>query len=102
MDETDDPEALWRLKEPEAIDAVRRRFTLAEALSAPRGGAEHVLRAQAAAARGRGAARHRLRAGDGDSKFMACFKDECRKRGLPLLVLPPRSPQLNGIGRCLL
>ena len=25
------------------------------------------------------------------------FEDECRKRGLPLLVLPPRSPQLNGI-----
>ena len=33
MDETDDPEALRRLKELEAIDAIRQRFTLAEALS---------------------------------------------------------------------
>ncbi len=39
---------------------------------------------------------------DGGSEFMrhswrSGFEDECRKRGLPLLVLPPRSPQLNGI-----
>ena len=34
---------------------------------------------------------------DGGSEFMAGFEDECRERGLPLLVLPPRSPQLNGI-----
>lgn len=30
------------------------------------------------------------------------FESECEAPGLPLLVLPPRSPQLNGIGRCLL
>ena len=35
VDETDDPEALRRLMELEAIDAIRRWFTLAEALSAP-------------------------------------------------------------------
>ena len=34
VDETDDPEALRRLMELEAIDAIRRWFTLAEALSA--------------------------------------------------------------------
>ena len=34
VDGTDDPEALRRLKELEAIDAIRQRFTLAEALSA--------------------------------------------------------------------
>ena len=34
VDGTDDPEALRRLKELEAIDAIQRRFTLAEALSA--------------------------------------------------------------------
>ena len=28
---------------------------------------------------------------------MAEFEAECRALGLPLLVLPPRSPQLNGI-----
>ncbi len=34
---------------------------------------------------------------DGGSEFMAAFEEECRALGLPLLVLPPRSPQLNGI-----
>ena len=34
MDETDHPEALQRLKQLEAIDRMRERFTLAEALSA--------------------------------------------------------------------
>ena len=34
VDETDDPEALRRLKQLEAIDRMRERFTLAEALSA--------------------------------------------------------------------
>jgi len=167
VDETDDPEALRRLKELEAIDAIRQRFTLAEALSALGVGAEHVLRAQAAAARGErewpgsaqqpseeppraavddggreagaggsvgdavgGEGAHRAERGDGGvprrtppgrswarprsgstsapckwtggSEFMrhswrSGFDDECRKRGLPLLVLPPRSPQLNGI-----
>ena len=35
VDETDDPEALRRLKQLEAIDRMRERFTVAEALSAP-------------------------------------------------------------------
>ena len=35
VDETDHPEALRRLKQLEAIDRMRERFTLAEALSAP-------------------------------------------------------------------
>ena len=34
VDQTDDPEALRRLKQLEAIDRMRERFTLAEALSA--------------------------------------------------------------------
>ena len=34
---------------------------------------------------------------DGGSEFMADFESECEARGLPLMVLPPRSPQLNGI-----
>ena len=34
---------------------------------------------------------------DGGSEFMAEFEAECKALGLPLLVLPPRSPQLNGI-----
>ena len=34
---------------------------------------------------------------DGGSEFMAAFEEECKALGLPLLVLPPRSPQLNGI-----
>ena len=31
------------------------------------------------------------------SEFMAEFEADCKKRGLGLLVLPPRSPELNGI-----
>ena len=34
---------------------------------------------------------------DGGSESVAAFEEECRALGLPLLVLPPRSPQLNGI-----
>ena len=34
---------------------------------------------------------------DGGSEFMAEFEDGCKERGLELLVLPPRSPELNGI-----
>ena len=33
---------------------------------------------------------------DGGSEFKAEFKRECRKRGIALWVLPPRSPKLNG------
>jgi transposase InsO family protein len=33
---------------------------------------------------------------DGGSEFMAEFEDACRKRGIRLFVLPPRSPKLNG------
>ena len=28
---------------------------------------------------------------------MAEFEDACERRGLPLLVLPPRRPQYNGV-----
>ena len=34
---------------------------------------------------------------DGGSESVAAFEEECRALGLPLLALPPRSPQLNGI-----
>ena len=34
---------------------------------------------------------------DGGSEFRAEFEDECAERGLPLKVLPPRRPELNGI-----
>ena len=34
---------------------------------------------------------------DGGSEFMAEFETECKALGLPLLVLPPRSPQPDGI-----
>ena len=34
--------------------------------------------------------------GDGGSEFMAEFEAACQARGLPLFVLPPRSPKLNG------
>ena len=34
---------------------------------------------------------------DGGSEFMAEFEAECKALGLPLLVLPPRSPQPDGI-----
>jgi putative transposase len=33
---------------------------------------------------------------DGGSEFMAEFEAACQARGLPLFVLPPRSPKLNG------
>jgi putative transposase len=38
---------------------------------------------------------------DGGSEFMAEFETACRDRNLPLYVLPPRSPKLNGaVERC--
>ena len=182
VDETDGPEALRRLKQLEAIDRMRERFTLAEALSAlevgrstccerkrrlreegvkglvPRSSrpkshpgrqwtmadAKRVLdvrrempwagkarvalelaerrpeRAPSEATVGRilrwavqagrakpcsfcegrvAAKRLDIRAVqvDGGSEFMAEFEDGCKERGLELLVLPPRSPELNGI-----
>jgi transposase InsO family protein len=33
---------------------------------------------------------------DGGSEFMAEFETACQERGIPLFVLPPRSPKLNG------
>jgi len=33
---------------------------------------------------------------DGGSEFAAEFEQACQTRGLPLFVLPPRSPKLNG------
>ena len=33
---------------------------------------------------------------DGGSEFAALFEQACQQRGLRLLVLPPRSPRLNG------
>ena len=33
---------------------------------------------------------------DGGSEFMGEFEVACREHGLPLFVLPPRSPKLNG------
>src|SRR5579859_5799989 len=33
---------------------------------------------------------------DGGSEFAAEFERACQQRGLPLFVLPPRSPKLNG------
>ena len=33
---------------------------------------------------------------DGGSEFKADFEHECRKRGIDLFELPPRSPELNG------
>ena len=33
---------------------------------------------------------------DGGSEFQDAFEDECRRRGIKLFVLPPRSPKLNG------
>ncbi len=33
---------------------------------------------------------------DGGSEFKALFERECQKRGIPLFVLPPKSPKLNG------
>ena len=120
VDGTDDPEALRRLKELEAVDAIRQRLTLAEALSAlgvgrstcyEGSGSAHqpseepprvCSSAAAHAAKAfLGEAAKRLDIGavevDGGSEFMrhswrSGFEDEWRKRGLPLLVLPPRSP----------
>jgi transposase InsO family protein len=38
---------------------------------------------------------------DGGSEFMAEFEDACKDRQIPLYVLPPRSPKLNGaVERC--
>ena len=34
---------------------------------------------------------------DGGSEFMGAFEEECEALGLPLKVLPPRLPELNGI-----
>ena len=34
---------------------------------------------------------------DGGSEFMGVFEEECEALDLPLKVLPPRSPELNGI-----
>ena len=33
---------------------------------------------------------------DGGSEFMSVFEDHCRDRGLELVVLPPKRPDLNG------
>jgi putative transposase len=33
---------------------------------------------------------------DGGSEFMATFEDHCRDKGLELVVLPPKRPDLNG------
>ena len=33
---------------------------------------------------------------DGGLEFMAEFEQECQKRAIRLLLLPPRSPKLNG------
>jgi putative transposase len=33
---------------------------------------------------------------DGGSEFAAEFEEACRQKGLPLFVLPPKSPKLNG------
>jgi putative transposase len=33
---------------------------------------------------------------DGGSEFAAEFETACQQRNLPLFVLPPRSPKLNG------
>ncbi len=34
---------------------------------------------------------------DGGSEFMGDFEDECAERKPPLKVLPPHSPELNGV-----
>jgi len=33
---------------------------------------------------------------DGGSEFQDAFEEECKRRGIELFVLPPRSPKLNG------
>jgi len=38
---------------------------------------------------------------DGGSEFMSVFEQACAKKAIPLFVLPPYSPQLNGtVERC--
>jgi putative transposase len=38
---------------------------------------------------------------DGGSEFMAEFEEACRDQNIPLFLLPPRTPQLNGgVERC--
>ena len=37
---------------------------------------------------------------DGGAEFRGGFEDECAQRKLPLKVLPPRWPELNGIVEC--
>ena len=38
---------------------------------------------------------------DGGSEFMSAFEQTCAKKSIPLFVLPPYSPQLNGnVERC--
>ena len=38
---------------------------------------------------------------DGGSEFMAQFEEACAAKGIPLYVLPPHSPKLNGaVERC--
>ena len=37
---------------------------------------------------------------NGGSEFAAEFETACQQRGLPLFVLPPRSPKLNGQVEC--
>ncbi len=32
---------------------------------------------------------------DGGAEFEAIFDEECRRRGIKLFILPPRSPKLN-------
>jgi hypothetical protein len=39
---------------------------------------------------------HYLHHGHGGGEFAAEFEQACQARGLPLFVLPPRSPKLNG------
>ncbi len=33
---------------------------------------------------------------DGGAEFEALFEEACKRRGIKLFVLPPRSPKLNG------
>jgi putative transposase len=38
---------------------------------------------------------------DGGSEFMAEFETACAAKAIPLYILPPRSPKLNGaVERC--
>ena len=91
VDETDDPEPLRRLKELEAIDRMRERFTLAEALSALGVGRstyyerKRRLRGEGVKAWFRAAAARRATPGGGGrwrtrSGFSMCV-GRCRGRG---------------------